>query len=172
MTHFSAPCWRFIIPYVFAFLPVLVSAGWVVVLIATPVLPGWAGAAVYGLGSLICHQLPDRSFHVAGFQLPVCARCLGLYVGASVGAAYVWLRSDSGRTVLPMPARELRWLALVAAAPTLVTVAFEMVGAWYPSNNARALAGLPLGMLVGLVVTNALARAGRRCDWRGGPSMM
>jgi hypothetical protein len=39
-----------------------------------------------------------------------------------------------------------------------VTVAFEMVGAWYPSNNTRAFAGLPLGMLVGLVVMNALAR--------------
>ena len=125
-------------------------------------LPGWAGAVVYGLGSLVCHQLPDRSFHVAGFQLPVCARCLGIYVGASVGIASVWLRSDRGRTVLPMPARELRWLAAVAATPTLVTVAFEMVGAWYPSNNTRAFAGLPLGMLVGLVVMNALARP-REC---------
>ena len=137
----------------------LVSAGWVIVLIATPILPGWAGAVVYGLGSFVCHQLPDRSFHVAGFQLPVCARCLGIYVGASVGVAYVWLRSDRGRTVLAIPARELRWLAAVAAAPTLVTVAFEVGGVWYPSNNTRALAGLPLGMLVGLVVMNALARA-------------
>jgi len=147
---------------VLACLPVLVSAGWVIVLIATPMLPGWAGAVVYGLGSFVCHQLPDRSFHVAGFQLPVCARCLGIYVGASLGVASVWLRSDRGRTVLPMPARELRWLAAVAATPTLVTVAFEMVGAWYPSNNTRAFAGLPLGMLVGLVVMNALARP-REC---------
>jgi uncharacterized membrane protein len=162
---------------VLASLPVLLSAGWVVVLIATPLLPGWAGAVVYSLGSFVCHQLPDRSFHVAGFQLPVCARCVGIYVGASAGVAYVWLRSDNGRTVFPVPARKLRWLAVVAAAPTLVTVGFEMIGAWYPSNDTRALAGLPLGMLVGLVVMTALARPGgaqarRRCAERGGASMM
>jgi uncharacterized membrane protein len=154
---------------VLAFLPVLLSAGWVVVLIAAPALPGWAGAVVYGLGSFVCHQLSDRSFHVAGFQLPVCARCLGIYVGALAAVAYLWLRSDSERTVLAMRARELRWLAVVAAAPTMITVAFEIVGAWYPSNNTRALAGLPLGMLVGLVVMNAVAprgaRASRRFAW-------
>ena len=45
-----------------------------------------AAAAVYAAGSLVCHQRPERSFHLAGAQLPVCARCLGLYVGGFVGA--------------------------------------------------------------------------------------
>ena len=80
-----------------AVLAVALTTGWVVLLVATPVLPGWAGAAVYGVGSFICHQLPDRSFHLAGFQLPVCARCMGIYAGVSCGMAYAWMRTNSGR---------------------------------------------------------------------------
>jgi uncharacterized membrane protein len=146
--------------WVLAFLPVLVTAGWVALIVVTPLLPGWAGAFVYGLGSFICHQLPERSFHLAGFQLPVCARCLGIYIGVSAGAAYVWMRARN-ESLLPMRARDVRRLAAIAAMPTLLTVALEMMGLWYPSNNTRALAGVPLGVLVGVVVTSALARAER-----------
>jgi uncharacterized membrane protein len=33
------------------------------------------------LGYSICHQIPDRSFFMAGRQLPLCARCTGTYLG-------------------------------------------------------------------------------------------
>ena len=45
-----------------------------------------AVSGVYIAGALICHQRPERSFHVWGVQWPVCARCLGLYAGAAIGA--------------------------------------------------------------------------------------
>lgn len=28
-----------------------------------------------------CHQLSDRSFHICGVQLPLCARCTGIFLG-------------------------------------------------------------------------------------------
>ena len=28
-----------------------------------------------------CHQLSERSFHIRGVQLPLCARCMGLLLG-------------------------------------------------------------------------------------------
>jgi uncharacterized membrane protein len=28
-----------------------------------------------------CHQLSDRSFHINGVQLPLCARCTGIFFG-------------------------------------------------------------------------------------------
>lgn len=28
-----------------------------------------------------CHQLPQRSFFVKGYQLPICARCCGILLG-------------------------------------------------------------------------------------------
>jgi uncharacterized membrane protein len=135
----------------------LVSTAWVALVIAAPVMPGWAGAVVYAFGSLICHQLPERSFHLAGFQLPVCARCLGIYVGVSGSVAFAWIQANPGRHLLSIRARTLRWVAVVAAAPTILTVGLEMLGVWYPSNITRALAGAPLGVLVGLVVMSVLA---------------
>lgn len=36
-----------------------------------------------------CHQRPDRSFFIRGFQLPVCARCTGILAGYIVGI-FIW----------------------------------------------------------------------------------
>jgi hypothetical protein len=44
----------------------------------------------------VCHQLPLRSFAVAGLPMAICARCAGIYAGASVGA---WVRSRRGNAV-------------------------------------------------------------------------
>src|SRR5580765_8805054 len=48
---------------------------------------------VYRIGRLICHQRPERSFHLAGAQLPVCARCTGVYAGAALMAIVGWCLS-------------------------------------------------------------------------------
>ena len=136
----------------------LLTSAWVVSIGAAPALPGWAGAIVYGFASLVCHQLPERSFHLGSFQLPVCARCLGIYAGVWGGvAAFAWIRSTAHAPAVRILPRAARQLAAVAAAPTLLTVALEMTGVWYPSNATRAVAGAPLGVLVALVVMNALA---------------
>jgi uncharacterized membrane protein len=37
------------------------------------------------IGYAVCHQLPERSFHLAGEQLPLCARCSGTFLGALAG---------------------------------------------------------------------------------------
>jgi uncharacterized membrane protein len=142
---------------VIAFAALVLTTGWVALLIAGPLLPGWAGAVVYGIGSLVCHQIPERSFHLAGFQLPVCARCLGIYLGASAGAGFVWMRARSGRRLVPIMPVTARRLAVAAAIPTLVTVALEFAGIWHPSNVTRAIAGVPLGGMIALVVMSALA---------------
>lgn len=28
-----------------------------------------------------CHQLPERSFYIKGYQFPLCARCTGIVIG-------------------------------------------------------------------------------------------
>ena len=74
---------------------VALSIGWAVLLPVAPFAasqaapaPFWYGLAfvVYGAGSVICHQLPARSFHTWSAQWPVCARCTGIYFGAAVAA--------------------------------------------------------------------------------------
>lgn len=36
-----------------------------------------------------CHQRPDRSFFVGGYQLPVCARCTGVTIGYIVAVVMI-----------------------------------------------------------------------------------
>jgi uncharacterized membrane protein len=45
--------------------------------------------AVMWAGHLVCHQMPARSPHLLGAQLPLCWRCTGIVVGAL--AFLVWL---------------------------------------------------------------------------------
>jgi uncharacterized membrane protein len=37
------------------------------------------------VGYSICHRIPERSFFLAGRQLPLCARCTGTFLGVVVG---------------------------------------------------------------------------------------
>ena len=37
------------------------------------------------IGYAICHQIPDRTIHIGGTPLPLCARCTGIYLGALLG---------------------------------------------------------------------------------------
>src|SRR5207248_10680646 len=46
-------------------------------------LPYAFAFGVYGIGAWICHQRPERSFYLWAMQLPVCARCTRIYVGAA-----------------------------------------------------------------------------------------
>ncbi len=36
-------------------------------------------------GRIGCHQMPERSFFVNGYQFPVCARCSGVFIGYVTG---------------------------------------------------------------------------------------
>ena len=141
---------------VIAPLVALAAAGWVALLISAPILPGSISAVLYGLGSFICHQIPERSFHIAGFQLPVCARCLGLYAGAACGIGCGVWPARAVQAVRAFDAPTTRWLAGVAAAPTVITLVLEWAGLWDPSNVTRAIAGVPFGAVIGLVVMSAL----------------
>lgn len=104
--------------------------------------------------SRVCHRLPDRSFHTAGVQWPVCARCTGLYLGAPLGAiAAAW--RVRRRSLMPR-ARVLGLLAF-SAVPTALTIALEWPHLLPVSNAARVLAALPLGAALAWVLVQTSA---------------
>jgi uncharacterized membrane protein len=107
----------------------------------------------YVAGSIVCHQQPERSFHLAGGQLPVCARCTGLYVGGALGAVawLIWRRLRSEPAAPIDSKRAVRALA-IAAAPTALTVMTAVAGLWDVSNAGRAALALPLGLAAGAVL--------------------
>lgn len=106
----------------------------------------------YALGGVICHQRPERSFHLWTSQLPVCARCTGIYAGAAL--AGVLALSDRGGRMRQWDRRALTVLS-IAAAPTLLTLAYEWISGDMPSNAIRALSGVPLGVVLALIVLAA-----------------
>jgi len=77
--------------------------GSLVLLILMPVISARLGMPVLaGLSYLVftpfCHQLPDRSFHLLGVPLAVCARCTGIYLGIFIGAFSFRIGAKAPRT--------------------------------------------------------------------------
>ena len=72
---------------------VLVFIGW---FLNTP--PGLLGKAD-AIGYAVCHRISERSFHIGSYQLPLCARCSGMYLGAVTGLVFQsilgWKRSKA-----------------------------------------------------------------------------
>ncbi len=146
----------------------LAAVVWTAALFIAPIAGGspplirQSAAACYAAGSVICHQRTERSFHIAGAQLPVCARCTGLYAGAALGAI-VWVAiagigDRSPATALRVTrASRPRVLLIASAVPTLVTLATAALGVWDPGNATRALLAIQLGVTIGAVVAAVAA---------------
>ncbi len=111
-----------------------------------------AAVLVYDASGRICHQRSNRSFHVAGVQLPVCARCTGLYVSGAAGALVAWL---GWRRRLNAP-RHTRAVLVAAAIPTALTFSLEWLGLAHPSSMVRAICAVPLGVSAGWVFVRSL----------------
>jgi uncharacterized membrane protein len=108
---------------------------------------------VFAVGATICHQRPERSFFLEGHQLPVCARCTGLYLSGVLGFV-AWLGVKSARHWRPTaidPRSAVRILVL-ACIPTLISVATAVIGVWDGSNVTRAMLAIPLGLTAGAIV--------------------
>ena len=116
---------------------------------------------VYLAGSVLCHQLPARSCFLWGVQMPVCARCTGIYAGAAVTAMVATIRTlrtrRGGPVCLPRADTwagpyETRAALVLAALPTIVTLVYEWTTGHTPANWIRAAAGVPIGVVVAWIV--------------------
>jgi uncharacterized membrane protein len=88
----------------------------------------------------VCHQMPERSFFIAGHQLAVCARCTGLYFGFAAVLLFYPFVSSLKRTHVP----QRKWL-LIAAAPLVIDFALGFFGIWENTHLSRFLTGALLG---------------------------
>jgi uncharacterized membrane protein len=135
----------------------LAAAAWLGLLITTPFAPVPLATVIYGVGSFICHQIPERSFHLGAFQLPVCGRCIGIYAGFAIAAAGIMLRRDHATQRRVLTSRAARRVFIISALPTAATVGLEWCEVWSGTNIVRALAGAALGVGVAVVVMGAVA---------------
>lgn len=147
---------------------------WVAALAGAPLLASSAsattvvaGLAVYRAASIVCHQIPERSFWISALPVAVCARCFGLYLGASA-AAIAFLAGLPRRSPAFISSYKpgtkagrgsgVRLLLAIAAVPTAATWLLERSGWWAGSNAVRFVAAVPLG-LAGAWIVLATVRA-------------
>ena len=125
------------------------AALWCGLIALAPVLASNSGPAqdvsgfIYSFFHRICHQLDERSLHLDGHPLAVCARCLAIYVGFLSGTVlYPFVRdlSESGT-----PSRAF---LMVATLPMVIDVATGLFGIHEPTLLTRMLSGAFFGVFI------------------------
>jgi len=87
-----------------------------------------------------CHQLPERSFCFHNRQIPLCARCLGITVGA---------------LVVPLYARDFRIAALLIAA-MVIDGGAQALGLRMSKNWLRFASGIGFSLGCGGLVERGI----------------
>jgi len=119
---------------------------------------GAAGASrvLYALYAPVCHQIPGRSFHLHGYPLAVCGRCLGIYAGFAAGLTFFPLVRGFSRTDLPR-ARLFALLILPLAVDGLA----GLLGIWRSPIGLRFATGFAWGVLLPFYFVAGLADLAR-----------
>lgn len=124
--------------------------------VAPPLLGPEAGAATRHAFAGVCHQIPERSFHLAGGPVALCHRCSGVLAGLLLG---VMVAPGLGGTLLAGIRSRGQGAWLVAAAlPTALDWALGALGWWSNTPGSRAVTGAVFGIAAGAILAaNLLA---------------
>ena len=112
-------------------------------------------ALIYYVGSIVCHQRPERSFHFSGAQFPVCARCAGIYAGGACAALAAAVRFARHAN---LSSRSAVATLAIGAAPSMATLVYEFASGHVPANWTRAAAGVPLGVAAAWIISAGTSR--------------
>lgn len=112
-------------------------------------------APIYRVFSFLCHQIPERSFHLSGHQFGVCSRCTGLYAGFAVAALVYPLARSLSRTDTPSRV----WLIL-AALPLAIDFSLTYFGIWQNTHLSRFLTGALLSSVTVFYIMPGLVELG------------
>lgn len=112
-------------------------------------------AVSYRMVSLfyMCHQLPERSFFLWGMQFPICSRCMGIYLGGSLGG----FLALAGFLKMPRFFRTRKMLLLMALPMVLDGVTQTFLYARESDNALRLVTGLMFGFGILYFVTSRVA---------------
>ena len=108
------------------------------------------------VGYAVCHRIEERSFHVNGRQMPLCARCTGMYLGAMLGLVYQFVKGPR-RAGLP-PRKLLIVFSLLAVIwgvdglNSYLHLFPNAPGLYQPNNILRLLTGTGMGLVVAVLL--------------------
>ncbi len=128
---------------------------WAFLMLLAPIAQyyGWTNLSnpIYKFFGFLCHQMPERSFHILEHQIAVCSRCFGVYFGLVVGfIIYPFIRKIE--EIEPFP-RVWLFLSLV---PIGIDWSLGMFGIWENTHLSRFLTGLILGAACAIFIVPAL----------------
>lgn len=121
---------------------------------SSPLLsPEWR-AVLMRVFAPVCHQLPDRSPHLAGVQAAICDRCTGIYFGLVVGVASVRAGSVIWRYIKGYG----RYVLLGSLVPLGLDWAGPVFGLWSNGPLSRFGTGFLFGIIAASFVAYRLLR--------------
>jgi len=109
------------------------------------------------VGYAICHRISERSFHLAGRPLPLCARCTGTYLGALTGFVAMWALGHRRASDLP-PTKVIvllvGFIASMGADGLNSYLSFfpNVPHLYEPSNFLRLITGTLNGLALSIIV--------------------
>jgi uncharacterized membrane protein len=126
-------------------------------------LSGHAGFAsrLYEAFSFVCHQIPERSFHLMGQKFAVCSRCTGIYAGLAIATLTFPLVRSLRQTETP----RLVWLFL-GAAPLAIDWSLGYFSIWQNNHASRFATGALLGATAVFYILPGLIELSSKMRWR------
>ncbi|NYT05340.1 MAG: DUF2085 domain-containing protein [Methanomicrobiales archaeon] len=135
-----------------------------------------ATALIYDAGDLLCHQMPERSFALAGVPMPLCQRCFAILLGMTAfAAAALFVRPPRGFFAFAgafLPETRLPRLTIIAAAlllvvPMAIDGTLQLATAYESTPLVRAITGFLYGMAQAGFLLAAIAGADALIErWR------
>jgi uncharacterized membrane protein len=98
------------------------------------------GQTIFLAFSFVCHQIPERSFFIAGHPFAVCSRCTGIYAGFTIATLSYPLVKSLRQTEAP----PRKWL-FIATAPLAIDFALGYFDIWANTHSSRFASGALLG---------------------------
>jgi uncharacterized membrane protein len=128
---------------------------WVLLILLAPTAEifNFSGVSdsLYKFFSYLCHQMPERSFHLHDHAFAVCSRCFGVYFGLLFGFIVYPIFRDLNETE---PFSRV-WL-IAAVVPISVDWSFTVFGVWENTHWSRFLTGMILGFACAVFIVPAL----------------
>ena len=138
---------------------------WVLLTLAAPLAKAIGFVAIsaplYHFFSYICHQIPERSFHIEGESFGVCSRCFGVYFGLVFGfAIYPLWRNIT--EIEPLP----RFWLFLSLIPIGIDWSLTVFGIWENTHFSRFITGLILGVACATYIVPAIVEITRNLTQR------
>lgn len=104
---------------------------------------GDASEFLYTFYSKSCHQIDDRSFHLAGGKLGVCSRCTMVYFGFLFASIlYPYVRKLNNLELPPI------WILLTGAGLVALDAGLHIFGILQNSFISREITGALIGLIL------------------------